>query len=201
MTYLKEMMLGKGGENMSFEYWQELESSPRIMLEKMTLSDYGDVENLRWRIVKQEIQKMNFTNKQNKTELQNLLPKLRFIKASLIKLPAAILPPLTSQLPLQTVEPSHGLEKTTEEKENLEEEDEAQPLASPPPLSSPHHGQAVPPLCTPPSSSRPFSPLPLRVVPSSPVRSSSTGSPRPRRELHSCSRTEPRQRRRRRLQF
>lgn len=78
MTYLREMISGKGGENMSSEYWQELESSPRMMLEKMTL--FQMMETLRWRIVKQEIQKMNFTNKQNKTELQNSLPKLRFIQ-------------------------------------------------------------------------------------------------------------------------
>jgi hypothetical protein len=53
MTYHREMISGKGGENMSSEYWQELESSPRMMLEKMTL--FQMMETLRWRIVKQEI--------------------------------------------------------------------------------------------------------------------------------------------------
>lgn len=62
MIYLREMILGRGGESMSSEYWQELESSLMVMLE-MKMALFQMMEMLRWMIVELEIQKMNFTNK------------------------------------------------------------------------------------------------------------------------------------------
>ncbi|TQD74076.1 hypothetical protein C1H46_040389 [Malus baccata] len=59
MIYLGEMILGKGGENMSFECLQELESSLRLTLEPL----FRMLGMWRWRIVKLEIPKMASTNK------------------------------------------------------------------------------------------------------------------------------------------